>query len=58
MYDGKYCPYKPYTVTKNQIDEELTPAELIYQALREQCVYEAVSGQTKAHWFLYITKLG
>lgn len=32
--------------------------DLINQALNEQCVYDSIYGQTKAHWFSYIVALG
>lgn len=36
IFDGKYCPYKPYSViNKALVKEEITPLDLINQALNE-----------------------
>ena len=35
----------------------MSPMEMIDQMLREQCVFEAVKGQSKSHWFNYMVVL-
>ena len=53
IFDGKYCPYYPDDVDPTRV----RPRDLIDQSLREQCVYQAISNTTKAHWFIYISQV-
>lgn len=59
--NGKYCGTLPIELQKVRNALPTTQERLayssravLYQSLREQCVFDAIHDQHKSHWFVYI----